>query len=133
MLHHGLIDGIGGGHILHDGAHVDGNGGRSGHLAAYDGVNQLLLASLGVLHLQRNHLHTWVSGRLLLQQGYGLGLVGLDTYIAPLYMGRFHQQVQAHQYFVGMFHHEPVVRRNVGFALHSVKYHALCLGRRRRT
>ena len=68
-----------------------------------------------------------------MQETDGVGLVFLDTYIATLYVGSAHQQVETHQYLVGMLQHEPIVRRDVGFTLHAVEYHALCLDSRRRT
>ena len=132
-LHHGLIDRESRSHVLHDGSHVHRDGGRGRHLSTDDGVDELLLATLRILHLQRHHLDASQTRRLLGQQVDGLGLVFLDADVAALHFGGLHEQLQAHDDFVGMLHHQPIVGSDVGFALHGIDDDALSLGRGWRT
>ena len=136
-LHHGLVDGIGRSDVLDDGTHVDGDGGRSRHLAVDDGIDELLLAALRVALLQGDYFDvvrrsTELLGALLGEQVDGGGLVGLDADVALADLGGLHEQLEAHENLVGMLHHQAVVGGDIRLTLYGVDDDALGLGRRRR-
>ena len=137
VLHHGFIDGIGRPHVLYDSAHIDRDGWWCWYLTTDDGVDQLLLTSLRIALFQRHHFHVVfrVLEHLCTLQGEqfdGLGLVGLYANVACSHLGGLHQQFQSHEYLIGMFHHQPIVGGDIGFAFYSIDDHTFGFGGRRR-
>ena len=136
VLHHSLVDSVGRTHVLHDGTHVDGDGGRCRHLTTDDGVNQLLLTALRIALLQGDNLDVVFRsgerfGTFLGQQLDGGHLVGLNTNVSGGHLGTLHQQFQTDQNLVGMLHHQTEVGGDIRLALYGVDDDALSLGRGR--
>ena len=120
VLHHGFVDSKGCSHVLQDGAHADWQCRWCGYLTTDDCVDELLLASLRVFHLEWHHLDALVGFCLFGHEAYGIGLVVFDSDECLVYADGLHEQGDTHEYLVGMFEHEAVVGSEVGLTLHGV-------------
>ena len=125
VLLHSLIDCERGGHVLHDRADADGQAAGT-DLAVHHRLDQLLLAALRILLLERKHLDA--VGQL--GEGLAHGLDGLRLVL--LYADNGAASAQhllhdgcTHDYLLGALQHDAVVAGEVGFALRSVQDEAL--------
>ena len=101
-------------------------------MTANDCVDELLLAALRIFNLERHNLDAFVALSLLLHQSNCIGLVVLDTDVALLHIHSLHDELQTHEYLLGMLKHETVVGSQVRLALYGIDDDALGLASRRR-
>ena len=92
VVAHGLIDRVGGGHILHDSTRRHRQSSRRDFLAE-QGLDQLLLTSLRIFHLKSGHLDTVDIACGIPHGGNCVGLIVLDAHYGPIHTGSAHQQL----------------------------------------
>ena len=119
VLLDGLVDGEGGAEVGDHAAVVDGQF-AAGDAAAGDGVDELLLGSLRVFHLEGLDHYAFELARHLLHVGDGLGLVALDADVGVGHAEGLAQDADADAHLFGMLHHDAVVGGEVGLALGGV-------------
>ena len=102
-------------------------------MPANDCVDELLLASLRILYLERHDFDVRIFGSLLCHERDGVGLVVLYADISFVYADCLHQQSHAYEYLLGAFEHETMVGGEVWLTLYGIDYDALCFLSRWRT
>ena len=116
-LQKGCADHIGGGHIEHGALHIHGRLAR-GHLPAGDGAHQLFFHPQGIAGLNGDQFHRpALPAQAALQKLHGIELVARHHQHRPVRPQQLREHLDRLEHLVSVLQQQPVVRRQIGFAL----------------